>query len=55
MTDRKYLWTIKSDRPGQPDDRIVRKVYRITRDQVMESLRGVYAEVIHSTRAPRAA
>ncbi len=37
MTDPKYLWTVKSNRPqlGKPDNRILRKVYKLRHAQIM--------------------
>ncbi len=35
MTDKHYLWTVKSPIPGAPTDRILQKVYKISRAQVL--------------------
>lgn len=36
MTDPKYLWIVKSNKPGiKPDNRILRKVYKLRHAQIM--------------------
>jgi len=48
MTNPKYEWIIKPQRPevGQKDNKIIRKVYRITRDQILGTKPVSEADVI---------
>jgi hypothetical protein len=48
MTDPKYLWTIKSNKPelGKPDNHILRKVYKLRRTQIMGNEPVTEADVV---------
>jgi hypothetical protein len=54
MTDRKYLWIIKSDLPGKrPDTRILRKVYKISHEQIIALKPITEKDVISNTEYDR--
>jgi hypothetical protein len=47
MTDPKYLYTVKSNKPGiKPDNRILRKVYKLRHAQIMSNEPVTEADVI---------
>lgn len=53
MADKKYLWTIPSENPKSPPVKILRKVFRLSRDQIMGERPVTNADVVPNAEYDR--